>query len=202
MFDFLYTSFTAALLVIGVIAGVGPQNLNLISHAIRKNHTFAVALTCFLADSILILIGCIVLNQINSKIFISTINIVGILFLSFYTFIKIKDINKPRNIKFDNNFISKKVAIFRSLALTWLNPLVFIDTIVVIGGTSTHYDGVHHTAFTIGALLGDFIWLFGVAYLAHKFSKQLNKTWIWKTIDAITIVLVIYIIIKLIGYFL
>lgn len=201
MFEFIHITTTAALLVIGIIAGIGPQNLNLISHAIRKNYTYEVAITCFLADTVLILIGCIGLMQINSKTFVAIINIVGIIFLSFYIFVKLKDLNKPHHIKFDNTFITKKVAIFRALGLTWLNPLVFIDTIVVIGGTSAHYTGMQHLAFTTGAVIGDFIWLFGVAYFANRFSKQLNKPIVWKIIDITTIILISYIVIKLIGYF-
>ncbi|MDD3265883.1 MAG: LysE family transporter [Burkholderiales bacterium] len=194
MFEFIHITATAALLVIGIIAGIGPQNLNLISHAIRKNYTYHVAATCFLADIVLILIGCIGLMQIDSKIIITIINIIGIIFLSFYLIIKLKDLNKPHHIKFDNNFITKKVSILRAIGLTWLNPLVFLDTIVIIGGASTHYSGIQHIAFTTGAILGDFIWIFGVAYLARRFSHQLNKAIVWKIIDISTITLISYII--------
>lgn len=198
MFEFIHITATAALLVIGIIAGIGPQNLNLISHAIRKNYPYHVAATCFLADAVLILIGCIGLMQINSKAFVTIINIIGIIFLSFYIIIKLKDLNKPHHIKFDNNFITKKVAILRALGLTWLNPLVFIDTVVIIGGTAAHYTKMQHVAFTIGAIIGDFIWLFGVAYLAHRYSKHLNRPIVWKIIDITTIVLISYIIYTLI----
>lgn len=200
MFEFLLTIFGGALMVIAIIAGIGPQNLNTMSHAIHRNHEYAVATTCFLADAALILIGCIGVSELNHTA-ILVINIVGIIFLNYYLWLKIAALNKPQNVKLDNKIVSKKTAIVRALGLTWLNPLVFIDTIVVIGGTSARYSGSQHLAFTIGALLGDFIWLFGLTFLARTFANKLNRPAVWFIIDISTIVLVGYVLINLIAYF-
>ena len=202
MFDFLSVVFGGALLVIGIIAGIGPQNFNTMSHAIRRNHEYWVATTCFCADAVLILIGCVGLALANSKLFILLVNVVGIIFLSYYLWLKVRDLNKPHNVKFNNVIVNKKTAILRALGLTWLNPLVFIDTIVVIGGASTHYTGWHHTAFILGALLGDFIWLFGLTLVSRTFAERLNRQRVWMLIDISTIVLVAIILIKMISYFL
>lgn len=202
MLEYLITIFSGALLVIGIIAGIGPQNLNTMSHAIRRNHEYWVATSCFIGDSALILIGCVGLQFADSKIFLTIINIVGIIFLSYYLWLKLKGLNKPRDVKFDRQILSKRAAILRALGLTLLNPLVFIDTIVVIGGTSTHYLGIHHSAFIIGALAGDAIWLYGLTILSRTFSDKLNRPRVWMLIDLATIVIVAYILIKMIGYFL
>lgn len=200
-FDFVSTIFNAIMLVIAIIAGIGPQNLNIISHAIRKNHAWSVATTCFLGDLVLILAGCIGVSFLGSHIVVKIINLVGITFLSYYVLLKIYGLNKPYNVKFDDNLVDKKTAIIRALALTWLNPLVFIDTIVIIGGTSANYTGLHHLAFTIGAITGDFIWLFGIAFIAHKFAHKLNRPIVWMCLDIATIILVAVILIKLMTFF-
>lgn len=201
MFEFILTIFSGAIMVIAIIAGIGPQNLNTMSHAIHRNHEYAVAMTCFLADAVLILIGCIGISELNHTA-ILIINVVGIVFLTYYLWLKISALNKPQHVKLDNKIVDKKTAILRALGLTWLNPLVFIDTIVVIGGTSARYGGMSHFAFTIGAIIGDFIWLFGLTFLARTFANKLNRPAVWFIIDISTIILVGYVLINLIAYFL
>lgn len=197
--EFLSVAFTGMIFVIGIIAGVGPQNLNVISHSIRRNHEYAVATTCFIADSILIIVGCIGLEITNSKALILIINIAGILFLAYYLWLKIQGLKTPHDIKLNSNYVDKKIAILRALAMTWLNPLVFIDTIVVIGSISTQYHGWKNNAFMLGAVIGDFIWMFGLMFIARRFSEKLNRPRVWLIIDISTILLVGAILLKLIS---
>jgi L-lysine exporter family protein LysE/ArgO len=110
-------------------------------------------------------------------------------------------LNKLHEVKFANTILDKKTAIFRALALTWLNPLVIVDTIVIIGGASTHYLGINHVAFIIGALLGDFIWIFGLNFISRKYADKLNQPRVWFVIDIATIILVAYVAIKMISFF-
>lgn len=199
--EFLSVALGGAIFVLGVIAGIGPQNLNTMTHAIRRNHEYAVATTCFLADAVLILLGGIGLALSGAKWFLLLINIVGVLFLSYYLWLKIRSLNKPHEVKFSNTILDKKTAIFRALALTWLNPLVFVDTVIVIGGASTHYSGALHVAFMIGALLGDFVWLFGLTLISRTYAEKLNRPGVWLIIDISTIILVAYVLIKMISFF-
>lgn len=195
---------SGAIFVIAVIAGIGPQSLNLISHGIKKNHTYAVALTCFIADSVLILLGCIGLSLDGAHDMILMINLIGALFIIYYTVSKIIALFKsfPKKINLDGgqNLLTKKEAIFRAMALTFLNPLVFIDTLIVIGGTSYHYHGLEWLDFVIGAILGDFIWCYGLAYISHRFSHRLNQPRIWLALDIITILIMLVILYKTIGF--
>lgn len=202
MAEFFATLFGGTLFVIGVIAGIGPQNLNIMSHAIRRNHEYAVAITCFLADCVLILLGTIGLKFTESKWLLVLINIVGIIFLAYYLWKKIRGLNTPHNLKFNTEILDKRTSIIRALGLTWLNPLVFIDTIIVIGGASTHYLGWRNFAFIVGALIGDFIWIFGVTSIARIFAEKLNRPAVWFVLDISTIILVAYILIKLVSFML
>ncbi|TXI91597.1 MAG: hypothetical protein E6Q33_09910 [Neisseriales bacterium] len=200
MLQFFTTLFGGALFVLGVIAGIGPQNLNTMTHAIRRNHEYAVATTCFLADIALILLGCLGLKFTESKIFLLLINLIGIGFLSYYLWLKIKGLNKPHEVKFSQDILDKKSAILRALALTWLNPLVAIDTLVIIGGASTNYHGIMNFAFIAGAILGDFIWLFGLTLISRTFAERLNRPLVWLFIDISTILLVAYILIRMVSF--
>ncbi len=200
MLDFFYTTLSGIVIVIGIIAGIGPQNLNIITHAIRRNHEYNVALTCFVADSFLILLGTLGLKFTNSTVFIVLINLVGIAFLSYYLWTKIRDLNLPHDLKISLQILDKKTAVLRALALTWLNPLVIIDTFVVIGGVSTHYAGAANSAFILGAVLGDLAWIFGLTWIARTFARQLNRPRVWMVIDISTIMLLAFILIKMISF--
>lgn len=201
MLDFITILFSTALLVIAMIAGIGPQTMNTMSHAIRRNHAFLVTMTCFIGDAILILIGCLSMATLNTTM-LKIVNIIGILFLSYYLFAKLRGLNQPYNLNIDDKMVDKKTAIVRAIALTWLNPLVFIDTIVVIGGMSAHYTGSQHIAFTIGAVLGEAMWMFGLTGVSYKFSHRLNRPSIWLIIDITTIILVGYVLVRLVAFFL
>ncbi len=194
MMTHLLAILSGAVFVMAVIAGVGPQSLNIMSHAIRRNHAYSVAFTCFIADSALILLGGVGLSLSGSSDIILMINVIGILFMTWYTINKIIGLFKQRK-KFqinDDNALTQKQAI--------VNPLVFIDTIVVIGGTASQYHGATWVDFMIGAVLGDFAWIFGLAYLAKSFSNQLNKAIIWIMLDIMTIIIILIILYKTIGY--
>lgn len=197
----LLAMISGAVFVFAVIAGIGPQNLNIINHAIKRNYTYSVTTTCFLADNILILAAGIGLSLANSHLIILFINIIGILFISVYLIQKCYGLSKKRSgLKFGGGILTQNRAILRALALTWLNPLVFIDTVVVIGGTASQYTGISKVDFLIGASIGDFCWLFGIAYVARSFSQQLNKVLVWICLDLITIVIMAIILYKTILF--
>ncbi len=184
-----------------IIAGIGPQTMNIISHSINKNYAVTVTSISAVADITLILIGCFGILSIENPIFLRIIYIIGISFLSYYTITKIFSLFKHSKFKSSQNILSKKQSIFNAFALTWLNPLVFVDTIIVIGGNSSRYQNSEHLAFTIGAVIGDTLWLFGIMYISRRFSTLLNRNIVWKIIDIITIILVGLVIFKMIGFF-
>ena len=201
MLEHAIAILSGAVFVLAVIAGIGPQNLNIISHAIKRNHAREVAITSFLADITLILVGGIGLSLAGTHSIIFFINVVGIVFIVWYLYYKVTALFKPRSeLNIEECHDSRNKAILRALALTWLNPLVFIDTIVVIGGTSSHYTGLQRVDFLVGALVGDFIWIFGVAFIAKRFSAQLNRKSVWIALDVTTIIIMAYILYKTVAF--
>ena len=193
---------SGAVFVMAVIAGVGPQSLNIMTHAIRRNNTYSVATTCFLADSVLILLGGIGLSLSGAKDIVLMINIIGILFMTWYVINKFISLFKHRNeFHIDDQIpLTQKQAIIKATAMTFLNPLVFIDTIVVIGGTASQYQGLNWLDFMVGALLGDFLWIYGLAWLSKSFSDKLNRKIIWILLDIMTIIIMLIILYKTISY--
>ncbi|MFN7094200.1 MAG: LysE/ArgO family amino acid transporter [Burkholderiales bacterium] len=201
MLEHLWAILSGAIFVLAVIAGIGPQNLNTLNHAIQKNHAYPVATTCFLADSTLILAGGIGLTLADSHLIILFINLIGILFMTGYLLLKIRGLFQHRSkLTIKGELLTQRQAILRALALTWLNPLVFIDTIVVIGGTATQYIGSRRIDFIVGALLGDLVWLFGLTFVASALAHKLNRTSVWISLDILTIGIMLIILYKTILF--
>ncbi len=197
----LVAILSGALFVLAIICGIGPQNLNIITHAIKKNHSFTVSSITAFADISLLLAGGIGLSLSDSKTIIIIINIIGIVFMCWYLMTKVRGLFGQHDaLVIKNVKESRKKAVIRAFALTFLNPLVLIDMIVIIGATSSHYHGVEWVNFIIGAILGDLIWVFGITFIAQYFSKQLNRVSVWITLDVLTILIMLVIIYKTILF--
>jgi len=150
-------------LIIGLtlIIAIGPQNLFIINQGLKKSYVLLVVLFCSLSDSILIIIGInlsSLIVSINSNAIV-ILKIIGGIWLIIYGLNKIRQINKIRNleniIKVENNL--KKILITLFL-ITYANPHVYLDTIILIGSISSNFDS--KIFFGIGAVMASFIFFF------------------------------------------
>ena len=171
-------------LVIGstLIIAIGPQNLFVINQGLKKSYVFTVVLFCSLSDSILIIIGInlssVILNINPNTIII--LKILGGIWLVFYGLNKIRHINKIRdlqNIDLSENNI-KKIVITLFL-ITYANPHVYLDTVILIGSISTNFNSQFF--FGMGAVMASFTFFFALGYLSKFLSKYIysSQTWLW-----------------------
>ena len=171
-------------LIIGstLIIAIGPQNLFVINQGLKKSYVFTVVLFCSFSDSILIIIGInlssVILNINPNTIII--LKILGGIWLVFYGLNKIRHINKIRdlqNIDLSENNI-KKIVITLFL-ITYANPHVYLDTVILIGSISTNFNSQFF--FGIGAVMASFIFFFALGYLSKFLSKYIysSQTWFW-----------------------
>ncbi len=190
-------------LIIGstLIIAIGPQNLFVINQGLKKSFVFTVVLFCSLSDSILIIIGInlsSVIVGINPNTII-ILKILGGIWLTFYGLNKIRYVSKIRNLQNIDTIESDFKKILISLFLiTYANPHVYLDTIILIGSISTNFNS--QLFFGIGAVMASFIFFFSLGYLSKLLSKYIysNKTWFW--IDLIVGLLMIIYGIKFIFF--
>ena len=171
-------------LIIGftLIIAIGPQNLFVINQGLKKSFVFTVVLFCSLSDSILIIIGInlsSVILGINPNTII-ILKILGGIWLTFYGLNKIRYVSKIRNLQNIDTIESDFKKILISLFLiTYANPHVYLDTIILIGSISTNFNS--QLFFGIGSVMASFIFFFALGYLSKLLSKYIysNKTWFW-----------------------
>ena len=171
-------------LIIGgtLIIAIGPQNLFVIQQGLKKSYVFTVTLFCGLSDSLLIVIGIYLSNyivQINPSI-IGIIKVLGGIWLIFYGLNKVIKLNKFKDINKELNIINEFGKILITLLLiTYANPHVYLDTIILLGSLSTNFND--QFSFGVGAISASFLFFFSLGYMSKFLSKYIysNKTWFW-----------------------
>ena len=165
-----------------LIIAIGPQNLFVIQQGLKNNYVLITVLICSFSDALLIIIG-IILSSIIININPFSINIlkfIGGFWLIIYGLNKtIK--SKKNNIKNKENLINDKIliVILNTLIITYVNPHVYIDTVILLGTLSTNFQ--NQFLFGLGAIFASFIFFFFLGYTSKWLSKYIinNKLWFW-----------------------
>ena len=171
-------------LIIGgtLIIAIGPQNLFVIQQGLKKSYVFTVTLFCGLSDSLLIVIGIYLSNyivQINPSI-IGIIKVLGGIWLIFYGLNKVIKLNQIKDINKKLNIINEYGKVLITLFLiTYANPHVYLDTIILLGSLSTNFND--QFSFGVGAISASFLFFFSLGYMSKFLSIYIysNKTWFW-----------------------
>ena len=167
-----------------LIIAIGPQNLFVINQGLKKNFVFTSVIFCSLSDSILIILG---INLSNLIVNINTntiviLKIIGGIWLVIYGLNKIIKINNSKNIIKKNEIDNNLKKIFITLFLiTYANPHVYLDTVILIGSISTTFES--QLFFGIGAIIASFTFFFSLGYLSKFLSKYIYSEIAWFWID-------------------
>ena len=171
-------------LIIGgtLIIAIGPQNLFVIQQGLKKTYVFTVALFCSLSDSLLIIIGIYLSGYIVgiNPTLMDIIKVLGGIWLIFYGLNKVRKLNQIKDINKELNIINEHGKVLISLFLiTYANPHVYLDTIILLGSLSTNFND--QISFGIGAISASFLFFFSLGYMSMFLSKYIysNKTWFW-----------------------
>ncbi len=173
-------------LSIGLILALGPQNVFVKRQGLMRSHVFAVCLACSVFDALLITAGVLgvgsILAGIEGAEFMIAIG--ASIFLISYGLLRIKSAISPVGMSTVGEGESDLApTIAAAAAFTFLNPHVYVDTLLLIGGTSSRYLGDDRLAFGIGAATASFVFFFSLGYGARSLSEVLNKPKAWRYID-------------------
>ena len=173
-------------LSIGLILAIGPQNAFVMRQGLMRSHVFATCLACSVADASLIAAGILGVGTLVSSIEGAEpmIAIGAAIFLSGYGILRIKSSMNPDSISLEGEVESSLASTMSAaLAITFLNPHVYFDTLLLIGGASTGFVGQEKLAFGIGATTASFVFFFTLGFGAKRLSDVLNSPNVWKFID-------------------
>ena len=174
------------LISISLILALGPQNVFVLRQGLLRSHVFASCLVCSISDALLIAAGVLGVGLFITQIegLAIWMSIGAAIFLIFYGCLRIKSALNPKGLEIDDSE-SKDLwsTMLAGLAFTYLNPHVYVDTLLLIGGASSSYTGDDKLVFGIGAATASFVFFFSLGYGAKSLSPLLNNPESWKIID-------------------
>ena len=169
-----------------LILAIGAHNAFILRQGLKRHHVFILCLICALSDALLIAAGVAGLGTLiaTSPRLISAVTIGGALFLFAYAFLAFRKSMHPEALyaakKGEGNL---KLAIAACLAFTFLNPHVYLDTVVLLGSLSAGFEGNARIAFGAGAVLASFVWFFGLGYGARLLQPVFAQPAAWRVLD-------------------
>jgi L-lysine exporter family protein LysE/ArgO len=173
------------LLGASLIIAIGAQNAFVLRQGLRREFVFAVALICSLSDALLIAAGVAGVGALvaKSRSLLFWVTVLGALFLFAYGVRSFLRALTPEAMLPGEAKPSLSAAIAACLALTFLNPHVYLDTVLLIGSLSGGYSGVGRLAYGAGAALASFVWFFGLGYGAAFLQPIFADKRAWRILD-------------------
>ncbi|HMA13301.1 MAG: LysE/ArgO family amino acid transporter [Bacteroidota bacterium] len=172
----------------GLIIAIGAQNAYVLRQGLRRQHVFAVATLCFLVDCTLIALGAGgfagLLRAVPSLPSLAAWG--GALFLAGYSLRAFAAALRPQSLQAaeGGGGMTLKAALTTALALSLLNPHVYLDTVVLLGGIAARYAGQERLAFALGAILASALWFYGLGYGAGRLAPLFASARAWRLLDA------------------
>ena len=169
-----------------LIMAIGAQNAFVLKQGLKDEHVFLVCLICALSDAALILIGVSGFHVLVAAFpsLVSVARYAGAIFLfiygliGFYNALRVQQGLEPSEIR--NN--SAWQAALTCLAFTWLNPHVYLDTVVLLGSVSTQFSA-QIVWFASGAMTASFVFFFALGYGARLLRPVFAEARAWRILD-------------------
>ena len=186
---------------LSLIVAIGAQNAFVLRQGLRREHVLAVVLVCALSDAVLILLGIAGAGAVIEAVpvVLTVVRYAGAAFLLVYGLLAARRALRPAALTADGPAVRASLAatVGTTLALTWLNPHVYLDTVVLLGSiANTHGDG--RWWFGVGAVLGSIIWFTALGYGARLLQPVFAKPAAWRVLDAVIAVVMVALAVSLV----
>jgi L-lysine exporter family protein LysE/ArgO len=178
-----------ALISGGLIIAIGAQNAFILRQGLLRQKVFYACSVCFICDVVLITLGVLGVSSVLQKFpfFLNLLAILGAVFLYWYaghSFIRAYKGDSHLSIE-QGGYKEQSTAklMLTTLAITLLNPHVYLDTLVIIGGISGTLNYEEKYWFLSGSVLASFVWFFGLGYASRKLIPFFENSRTWVILD-------------------
>ena len=181
---------TGFILGFSLILAIGAQNSFVLRQGLTGRHVFSVALFCSLSDALLISFGVAGISIfLNNYIDLVTDWLFGIsaIWLAGYGLLRLRDAVIGKSVLIAENSSTNGLISTLSflVVLTFANPHVYLDTVVLIGSVSQQFPGNIKVVYVLGASLASFVFFFSLAYGAKFLSTIMQKPIAWRILDSL-----------------
>ena len=184
----LHTYLQGFAIGLSLIVAIGAQNAFVLKQGLKKQAVFWVCFVCALSDSILVVLGITgfaTVIQLYPEL-VGFAKWAGAVFLVWYGLqhaIQAFQANQSLHASSQNEIQLSKIIIV-CLALTWLNPHVYLDTVVLIGSISTQFEQTK-LYFALGVITASWFFFFSLGYGARVLIPIFENPQAWKVLDVV-----------------
>jgi len=197
----LATFFTGLGSAASLIVAIGAQNAFVLRQGLRREHVLPIVLICVISDALLIAAGVAGIGVLvkNAPIALEIVRWAGFAFLLGYAVFAARRALKPESLTASGAVAgSLAAAVGTCLAITWLNPHVYLDTVLLLGSLSASHGDPGRWVFGAGAATASLLWFgllgFGARFAAPVFAKPIA----WRILDGGIAVLMVVLAILLV----
>ena len=174
---------------LSLIVAIGAQNAFVLRQGIRAKHVFAVVAICTLSDLVLIFLGISGVGLVIARfpVGLAVVRWLGAAFLVCYGLLAARRAFLGGRLEVEEgaNGSTLRSVVLTTLALTWLNPHVYLDTVLLLGSVANTHGDVGRWWFGVGAALGSVIWFAGLGYGARLLSGVFARPLAWRILDGV-----------------
>ena len=183
MFAFLPGFFAG----LGLIVAIGAQNAFVIRQGLKRQHVLIVVAICALADASLIALGIAGLGAIIQGVpwLLEGVRWFGVAYLTWFGIKSIRSAFKNQTMDTSGNEAgSLKKAVLAVLGFTFLNPHVYLDTVILLGSISNQF-AEDRWIFGFGAMTASVVWFSTIGFGARAASRFMSKPIFWRVLDSL-----------------
>ncbi len=170
---------------LSLIVAIGAQNAWVLRQGLRREHAGVVVALCAVSDALLIAAG-----TLGVGVLVTTFPVVlvvlqwgGVAYLLWFAVASFRSALRPTGLT-EGAPRSAGSVVATTLALTYLNPHVYLDTVVLLGNLANQY-GPDRWLFAAGAAAGSVLWFTALGFGARALARPLARPAVWRVIDTV-----------------
>ena len=188
---------------LSLIIAIGAQNAFVLQQGLKRSHVLTVSLACAVSDAVLIISGVWLFQKIEGlglNVDGAAVRLAGACILMAYGVYSARQAVWPghHHSSVGQKAMSRRAALLACLALSLLNPHVYLETVVLLGAVSAQHQSP--ASFGLGAVLASFVFFFALGYGARFLSHIFESPTAWRFLDALVAILMFALAAKLIFY--
>lgn len=173
-----------------LIVAIGAQNAFVLRQGLKRQYVFTLATLCFVSDAALIALGCGGFGSVVQAHpqWLRAVTWIGAAFLFAYALrsawaaLRAQALDPSQAPAVESSY---RRIVLSGLAVTWFNPHVYLDTVVLLGGIAGRYAGAHRLAFAVGAATASCLWFYGLGFGAAKLAPLFARPATWRVLDGL-----------------
>lgn len=171
-----------------LIIAIGSQNAFVLRQGLKGEYVFAVCTVCFLCDAVLIALGAGGFGSLvaSSPVLLTAALWGGATFLLFYGLRSFRAALRPGTLEAARDtapLTGLMRVVLTTLALTLLNPHVYLDTVLLLGSLAGQFAGAARLRFAVGAMAASLVWFYGIGYGARALAPLFRRPLAWRVLD-------------------